>query len=188
MLIITQPSDYYGAIGETAYFSVQVSGENLSYQWQYLSPNSTEWKNSTSAAARTNTMSIEMTAARNGQSYRCIITENGSETLTSGVASVFVGTGVVLARDTISLAEIRDIESVTWYYKLQASTAQPPSKPTTDTPTGWSTTEPTYTEGSTNSLYIVQKTKYTDDTFSYSDVSLSTSYEASKAAYNKSVV
>ena len=94
---------------------------------------------------------------------------------------------MILARNSITLHHLRDITTVVWYYKLQASTASPPVKPTTATPSGWSTTEPSYTEGSTNSLYVVQKTTFSDGTFEYSDVSLSTSYEAAKAAYNKSV-
>ena len=94
---------------------------------------------------------------------------------------------MILARNSITLHHLRDITTVVWYYKLQASTASPPAKPTTATPSGWSTTEPSYTEGSTNSLYVVQKTTFSDGTFEYSDVSLSTSYEAAKAAYNKSV-
>ena len=76
----------------------------------------------------------------------------------------------ILARATITLAQTVDIDSVTWYYKLQASTASAPAKPTTATPSGWSTTEPTYTEGSTNSLYVCQKTTYSDGTFEYSEV------------------
>ena len=95
---------------------------------------------------------------------------------------------MILTRSSITLTWERDITSVTWYYKLQASTASVPAKPTTDPPSGWTTTEPSYTEGSTNSLYICQKTNYSDGTFSYSSVSLSSSYEAAKAAYNKSVV
>ena len=93
----------------------------------------------------------------------------------------------VLARATITLAQTIDIESVTWYYRLQASTASAPAKPTTEVPSGWSTSEPSYTEGSTNSLYVVEKTTYSNGTFEYSDVSLSSSYEAAKTAYNKSV-
>lgn len=49
----------------------------------------------------------------------------------------------------------------------------------------WNDTEPSYTEGSTNSLYFVDCTVFSDDTFIYSDVSLSSSYEAAKLAYNK---
>lgn len=95
---------------------------------------------------------------------------------------------MVIARGIITIHHVVDIVSTTWYYKLQASTASAPAKPTTQTPSGWSTTEPAYTEGSTNSLYIVQKTTFSDGTFDYSDVSLSSSYEAAKAAYNKAVL
>lgn len=91
----------------------------------------------------------------------------------------------IIAIGSITLTQIVDIASVTWYYKLQASTAAKPAKPTAATPSGWSTTEPTYTEGSTNSLYVCQKTTFSDGTFTYSDVSLSSSYEAAKLAYNK---
>ena len=59
---------------------------------------------------------------------------------------------MILTRSSITLTWERDIASVTWYYKLQASTASVPAKPTTETPAGWTDTEPSYTEGSTNSL------------------------------------
>ena len=94
---------------------------------------------------------------------------------------------MILARNSLTVSHVRDIISTTWYYKLQASTASPPEKPTTATPSGWTTTEPSYTEGSTNSLYTTEKTTFSDGTFEYSDVSLSSSYEAAKVAYNKSV-
>ena len=63
-----------------------------------------------------------------------------------------------------------------------------PSKPTANPPGGsWVKTEPSYTSGSTNSLYFTDLTVFTDASFSYSDVSLSSSYEAAKAAYNKAM-
>ena len=80
-----------------------------------------------------------------------------------------------------------DVKATYRYYKLQASTESAPSIPTSSTPTGWTDTEPTYTEGSTNTLYFVDKTVFANDTFLYSAVSKSTSYEAAKAAYNKAV-
>ena len=97
---------------------------------------------------------------------------------------------MILARNTITVSIQRDTDSVYRFYKLQASTAAVPAKPTSiDTlpPSGWSATEPTYTEGSTNSLYFVDLTIFTDGTFTYTDVSLSSSYEAAKAAYTKAV-
>lgn len=73
------------------------------------------------------------------------------------------------------------IASVVRYYKLATSK---PSRPTTNPPSGWTTTEPTYTSGSTNNLYLVDCTIYTDETFAFSSVSLSSSYAAAKKAYN----
>ena len=94
----------------------------------------------------------------------------------------------VKAKAEITLATIRDVQSVTRYYLLQSSTSSIPSKPTANPPTGsWVKTEPSYTSGSTNSLYFTDLTVFTDGSFSYSDVSLSSSYEAAKAAYNKAV-
>ena len=94
----------------------------------------------------------------------------------------------VKARTTVTLASIRDVSSTTRYYLLQSSTAQAPSKPTANPPGGsWTRTEPSYTTGSTNSLYFTDLTVFTDGDFAYSDVCLSSSYEAAKAAYNKAV-
>lgn len=94
----------------------------------------------------------------------------------------------IKASATITLFDVVDIESTTWYYLLQSSTASVPAKPTTATPSSnWKTTEPAYTEGSTNTLYTVMKTTYSDGSFEYTPVSKSTSYEAAKIAYNKAV-
>lgn len=94
----------------------------------------------------------------------------------------------VKASSNITLYHVIDVASVTIYYLLQSSTANPPAKPTTDNPGGsWTTTEPTYTEGSTNTLYTVTKTKFSDGNFEYTPVSKSSSYEAAKNAYNKAL-
>jgi hypothetical protein len=94
----------------------------------------------------------------------------------------------IKASNSITIASINDVASTTRYYLLQSSTLATPSKPTTSPPSSsWTSTEPTYTEGSTNSLYFTDETIFSDSTFYYSDVSLSTSYEAAKIAYNKAV-
>lgn len=91
----------------------------------------------------------------------------------------------VKASAIITLSHLVDIVSTTRYYKLQSSTVAAPSKPTANPPSGWSKTEPTYTAGSTNTLYFVDCTVFSNATFAYSDVSKSSSYEAAKEAYNK---
>ena len=92
----------------------------------------------------------------------------------------------IKASATITLSAVRDLQSCTRYYLLQSSTSAKPAKPTTNPPGGsWVTAEPTYTSGSTNSLYFCDLNVFSDGSFAYSDVSLSSSYEAAKAAYNK---
>ena len=82
----------------------------------------------------------------------------------------------------------RGTQNVTRYYILQPSTAAAPSKPTTNPPpSGWTDTEPSYTSGSTNTLYFCDLMVFSDKTWQYSEVSKSSSYEAAKEAYNKAV-
>ena len=92
----------------------------------------------------------------------------------------------VKASAQITLNSVVDIEATYRYYLLQSSTLSKPSKPTTNPPDdAWDDSEPTYTSGSTNSLYYVDLTVFSDGNFQYSEVSLSTAYEAAKEAYNK---
>ena len=92
----------------------------------------------------------------------------------------------IKASATVTLSSIRDLQSCTRYYLLQSSTLSPPAKPIAKPPGGsWTTTEPSYTSGSTNSLYFCDLNVFTDGDYAYSDVSLSSSYEAAKQAYNK---
>lgn len=91
----------------------------------------------------------------------------------------------VKAAGQITLSSVVDVAGTYRYYLLQSSTAAIPPKPTIFPPSVWDDVEPGYTDGSTNSLYTVDCTAFSDGTFVYSPVSLSSSYEAAKAAYNK---
>lgn len=92
----------------------------------------------------------------------------------------------VKASGQITLTSVVDVYATYRYYRLQSSTAAAPAKPTTFPPSSvWDDTEPGYTAGSTNSLYTVDCTLFSDDSFLYSLVSLSSSYEAAKEAYNR---
>ena len=92
----------------------------------------------------------------------------------------------VKAAGQITLTSVVDVMAVYRYYLLQSSTAARPSTPTIfPPPSPWDDVEPAYTEGSTYSLYTVEATIFSDDSFLYSLVSLSSSYEAAKSAYNK---
>lgn len=91
----------------------------------------------------------------------------------------------VKASVQITISKVIDIHACYRYYKLQSSTLAKPSKPTTNPPSGWSDTEPAYASGSTNTLYFVDCNVYSDKTFNFSEVSVSSSYEAAKDAWNK---
>lgn len=102
----------------------------------------------------------------------------------------------ILARNSITVSIQRDIDCAWRLYRIASSTSTP-SAPTQNEaktiidsgtlPTGWSKVEPSYDGTSTNSLYTVDITGYTDGTVNVSDVSKSSSYEAAKEAYNKSL-
>ena len=93
----------------------------------------------------------------------------------------------IKASSQITLSCVVDVDAVTRYYLLQSSTLATPGVPTTNPPKGWTNTEPTYEEGSTSSLYTVELVEFSDGTWNYSNVSLSSSYEAAKIAYNKAL-
>lgn len=78
------------------------------------------------------------------------------------------------------------VKSSIRYYLLQSEELETPAVPTEHPPAeGWTDTEPEFNEENIGRLYTVDCTVFSDDTWSYTDVSLSTSYEAAKAAYNR---
>lgn len=91
----------------------------------------------------------------------------------------------VKASASITVAKERDISSVTRFYKIAASSSTPSQPTGIADPSGWSKAEPSYDGTSTNSLYITDRTIFSDGTASWSDVSKSSSYEAAKQAYNE---
>ena len=87
--ITTQPSSVTAAAGKTVKFTVKASGGALSYQWQYSKDNGATWSNSTMTGYKTATLSVEVTSARNGYRYRCVV-KNAAGSATSGSAKLTV--------------------------------------------------------------------------------------------------
>ena len=86
-----------------------------------------------------------------------------------------------LAFDIITLATVTDIQGIYRFYQL---TTSKPSKPTAYPPgSPWSDEMPGYQLGNQDSLYFVDVTVFNDLTYQYSEVQLSTDYEAVKATY-----
>ena len=90
LAITSQPEDYTGAVGETARFTVKATGDDLTYQWQYKSATGTTWSNSGQTGSKTATLSVPVTAARNGQQYRCVVTDRNGDKVISAAATLRV--------------------------------------------------------------------------------------------------
>ncbi len=86
-VITTQPKSASGPAGETVKFTVKAVGPDLTYQWQYRKPGATTWYKSTQSGSKTATLTVEVTAARSGFSYRCVI-KNSYGTTTSNIATL----------------------------------------------------------------------------------------------------
>ncbi len=98
-----QPADAVLPIGDTAVFAVQATGPKLKYRWQYNSGNG--WANSGMTGYDTAALSVPVTAARNGQQYRCIITDANGGTITTDAATLLVKT-VITKQPVVMLAPI----------------------------------------------------------------------------------
>ena len=89
--IETQPSDYSGVAGSTATFTVVAKGTDLKYQWQVYK--SGAWTNcSINDGARTDTLSLEAKTSRNGLKYRCVITDDIDDYVTSDEVTLTIVT------------------------------------------------------------------------------------------------
>ena len=90
-------------------------------------------------------------------------------------------TNMILAFDVISLATVTDVQGIYRFYQLGTSM---PSKPTVyPPPSPWVQTMPSYQLGNQDNLYFIDVTLFSDLTFQYGEVQLSTDYDAVKATY-----
>ncbi|WP_230399205.1 glycoside hydrolase family 127 protein [Novisyntrophococcus fermenticellae] len=89
--IITNPKDFVGSTEETAIFNVEAKGSNLSYQWEYCNADSSIWRTSSMSGNDTAEICVPITNLRNGQKYRCVVTDGRKHTATSGIAVLKIG-------------------------------------------------------------------------------------------------
>ena len=100
--ITVQPKSVTEAVGETAKFTVTATGSGLRYQWQYN--NGSGWANSSQSGCRTATLRVPVTAARDGQKYRCIVTAANGLTVTSSAAVLSVKTAILTQPQNVTAA------------------------------------------------------------------------------------
>jgi hypothetical protein len=88
--ILEQPQSVTIANGATAQFNVLAVGRGLTYQWYYSTTQGETWSVSSIDGNTTDTLSVQAKASRNGQMYRCVVTDANSETVTSEAATLTV--------------------------------------------------------------------------------------------------
>lgn len=92
IVIIKQPRNLAGAVGDTAIFEVIALGYGLTYQWQWIGLGATDmWANTGLSGNKTASLVVPVTKERNGFRYRCVITDAKGHTVTTKEASLTVG-------------------------------------------------------------------------------------------------
>ena len=95
--IVKDPENAEGIVGDTAKIGVGCRGDNITYQWQYQNVGSNTWFNSSGLSAKTDTLEFTVSANANGRKFRCIVSD-GTDTITSGVATFTVIKGISITR------------------------------------------------------------------------------------------
>ena len=81
LVITKQPQSATVATGKSATFSVEATGENLTYLWEYKRVTDTSWK--TWKSKTTPTMTVPYDASRDGMQLRCKITDGQGNVIRS---------------------------------------------------------------------------------------------------------
>ena len=88
--ITGQPEDVAGALGTDATFKVVATGSGLKYQWYFSSNNGVKWTKTSVTGCTTDTITMEITEARNGNLYRCVVTDGSGNSKTSEAAKLTI--------------------------------------------------------------------------------------------------
>ena len=99
LAIVKQPESFAGKVGQTAAFTVEATGQGLTYQWMYSNNNGKSWSKSSMPGADTASMSVAMKAFRVGQMYKVVITDAQGSTLESQAVSMTTASTVTIVEN-----------------------------------------------------------------------------------------
>ena len=85
--ILIQPVDFSGKSGEVARFSISAVGEGIKYKWEYSSNGGASWIKSSSETA---SAACKIQQSTDGWLYRCTISDNLGNEITSAPAMVIL--------------------------------------------------------------------------------------------------
>ena len=93
IVITQQPVNCEGVIGDSAVFTVVAEGEGLTYQWYYFDTDTNDWQKSHSPGSSTGTVSPVFYGYRDGQQYRCVITDAEGNSVISEAVTMTLKSG-----------------------------------------------------------------------------------------------
>ncbi len=86
--IVTEPEDQIAVVEQTAVFTVEATGKNLVYEWQYREFTADEW--TPVEGADSETLTVETAKDLDGFQYRCVISDGVHEDLCTDIAVLTV--------------------------------------------------------------------------------------------------
>ena len=92
--IVSQPKNQEVEEGKTASFTVEASGNGLSYQWQASNNGGRTWVNSGLGGNKTPTLKVVADRGRDRYCFRCVITDERGKSVTSTEVILRVTEGI----------------------------------------------------------------------------------------------
>ena len=102
--ITTHPEDILASERSWATFTVEATGRNLIYQWQYSANGGTSWSDTTLTGYDTAALQVKASGTTDRRQYRCIVQDAEGNTLTSEPATLYV-----LSLNTLSSGIMDDL-------------------------------------------------------------------------------
>ncbi len=131
--IKTQPTAKTAAVGEKVQFTVNATGKDLTYQWQYKAPGGS-WKYTTFSGAKTDTLTVTPKASHDGCQFLCRVTDSRGEKLYTEAVKLTVKDSALAItsspkRQTVEVGEkasftvkaTGDGLTYQWYYRKNAN-------------------------------------------------------------------
>ena len=94
--ILTQPENYVGAVNDNVNFVVEAQGNGLTYQWYFSTDGGEIWEKSYSPGYATNALAPILRAYRDGNMYKCLITDIFGNTVESDPVSMEVESAEII--------------------------------------------------------------------------------------------
>jgi hypothetical protein len=120
LTITSQPADATGELDSYVSFAVEVLGDGVTYLW--YSNTSGVWKKTSFSSSKKSVLTVKVTEVRDGKQFRCKVTDQYGNTVTSNAATLHVGTPTPVPAPTpvmpqneegnyVSMASLTDVQA-----------------------------------------------------------------------------